>query len=80
MLYPAELQAHGSHYNGFPASFSILSSNSIIVEVLILSTKIIVVFLHYIIAKRCKEGYLLRLYEFMTIIEQLMIQHEVMNG
>jgi len=33
--------------------------------------KINAVFFHYIIAKKWKEGYLLRLYEFMTIIEQL---------
>jgi hypothetical protein len=36
---------------------------------------------HYTIAKRCKEGYVLRVYDFNgKIRDEFQIKHEVMNG
>jgi len=38
------------------------------------------VFFHYSIAKKCKEGYVLRVYDIRKITSEFKINHEVMNG
>jgi hypothetical protein len=37
-------------------------------------------FFHYSIAKKCKEGYVLRVYDIRKITSEFKINHEVMNG
>jgi hypothetical protein len=37
-------------------------------------------FLHYVIANKCKEGYVLRVYDLRKKTSEFKINHEVMNG